>query len=173
MAVGARIESAGWLYTTVVLLFELLQADFGVLALRRCHSLRRNNASSGVRIFFHCRVWYHKEPCATVFAYYERINMYFCTKQLHEIITFAARSLYGCCTSWMDSNITWRGRDLRVTGLLQINPPIFWSQNQPVNMVTVWGLNSWVDIGLPTPLDLTFGDFRCRNKLRFACSSDR
>ena len=30
----------------------LLQTDFGVLALRRCHSLRRNNASSGVRIFF-------------------------------------------------------------------------------------------------------------------------
>ena len=70
-------------------------------------------------------------------------------------------------------NITWGGRDLSVTGLLQINPPIFWPHNQPGNMVTVWGLSSWVDFGLPTPLDLTFGDFRCRNRLRFACSSDR
>ena len=100
---GARIESAGWLYTAVVLIFLLLQTDFGVLALRRCHSLRRNNASSGVRIFFHCRVWYHKEPCATVFAYCERKNMYFCTKQLHENVSFDTRSLKSCCTLWMDS----------------------------------------------------------------------
>ena len=105
MAVGARIQSAGWRYTAVVLIFLLLQTDFGVLALRRCHSLRRNNASSGVRIFFHCRVWYHKEPCATVFAYCERKNMYFCTKQLHENVSFDTRSLKSCCTLWMDSHL--------------------------------------------------------------------
>ena len=37
-------------------------------------------------------------------------------------------------------------------------------------MVTVWGVNSWVDFDLPTPLDLNFSDFECRNRLRFACS---
>ena len=90
----------------MVLIFLLLLTDFGVLALRRCHSLRRNNASSGVRIFFHCRVWYHKEPCATVFAYCERENMYSFTKQLHENFTFPTGTLYACCTLWMDSYVT-------------------------------------------------------------------
>ena len=49
---GRKDRISCWLYTAVVLIFVLLLTDFGVLALRRCHSLMRNNASSGVRIFF-------------------------------------------------------------------------------------------------------------------------
>ena len=76
----------------------------------------------------------------------------------------------------MDSErpITWGGVGIQsVTLLLQINQLMFWLQNRPGNMSTVWGVNSCVDFGLPTPLDLTFDDFRSRNRLRFACSSNR